>query len=369
MTGLYVHVPFCKSKCQYCDFVSFVDLETIPRYLEALRGEALLRGRRTAKVETVYVGGGTPSVFAPDQLVELFAILREGFDFIDGAEVTVELNPDDVDDEIIDALHEVGVNRLSLGVQSLDDEVLRFLGRRHTSSQARRAIELTRAQSWAELSLDVMYGWHFQSETSHLDTLERILSYAPEHLSCYQLTVEGDNSFAARRAEGERLEVDEEIGRRLFLLTHDLLTNAGYEHYEVSSYARPGRRSKHNQSYWDHVAYVGLGPSAHSFDGRDRRSWNVSDLREYVDRALRSIDVTDDSERLTDEQLLLERLLLGFRTAEGVDEAVLSVITGSKEVLLQLVDEGLCRREDGRVVTTVEGLLVADSLPLRFELL
>lgn len=369
MTGLYVHVPFCKSKCQYCDFVSYVDLESIPRYLEALKYEAQLLGHSGAKVETVYVGGGTPSVFAPEQLVELFATLKEAFVFVEGVEVTVELNPDDVNVEILEALREVGVNRLSLGIQSFDDSVLLFLGRRHTSSAAYRAIELIRDENWTELSLDVMYGWHFQTERSHRDTLQRALSFKPTHLSCYQLTVEGDAPFALRHARGERLEADEEMERRLFLLTHYLLTDAGYEHYEVSNYARPGHRSRHNGSYWRHAAYVGLGPAAHSFDGIRRRSWNVTSIPDYVSRALRGDEFIADSETLTESQLLLEQLFLGFRTAEGFDESLLSGITGTKEVLSGLVEEGLCLRQRGRVIATVEGMLVADGLPLRFNLM
>lgn len=360
--GLYVHVPFCLRKCLYCDFESVTALERIPDYLDALEREARRRGREVEAVDTVYVGGGTPSVLGPARIAHLLAMVRAVFSPATGAEVTVELNPDDVTVELLDALEAAGATRLSLGVQSFDDAALRLLGRRHDAAGARRALELVRRRRWSnrpEMSLDLMFGWRGQREEDHGRSLEEALAFGPEHLSCYQLTIEGHGSrFAARLAAGDDLRADEAAQRRLFLLTHEVLTARGYEHYEISNFARPGCRSRHNERYWSHGPYLGLGPAAHSFDGRRRRSWNAPTLDAYL------AGEAGGAEELDDEQLLLERLMLGFRTARGVDEAVLAALPGWEREADRLVAAGLCVREAGRLGPTVEGMLVADALPL-----
>jgi oxygen-independent coproporphyrinogen-3 oxidase len=364
--GLYVHVPFCARKCLYCDFESVATLARIPDYLDAVEREARRRAREVDAVDTVYVGGGTPSVLGPARLARLLETLLATFAIRPGAEVTVELNPDDVTADLLAALEGAGVNRLSVGVQSFDDEALRALGRRHDAAGARRAIGLVRSRGFSNLSLDLMFGWRGQRAAAHRRDLVEALAFEPEHLSCYQLTVErgGKAPFAARLAAGDDPRASEAAQRRLFVATHETLTGRGYEHYEVSNFtrARPGFRSRHNERYWSHGPYLGLGPAAHSFDGARRRSWNAPSLDEYLEGR-------GGAETLDDEQLLLERLMLGFRTSRGVEEAALAAIPGWERGVERLVARGLCRREAGRLAPTVAGLLVADALPLElFEL-
>ncbi len=279
-SGLYVHIPFCKTKCPYCDFYSVTDATLISAYLAALDAEARLYRDQFPAFDSLFLGGGTPSWLGEAQLAALMKNLRRHFTFAPDSEITLEANPDDITADKLALFRDLGINRLSLGVQSFDEAELRFLGRRHTARQTEAAIDLIRAAGFTNLGLDLMYGLPGQTLDAWLKTLETALSFAPEHLSCYQLTLAAETPLrtpmARRVARGELSLPDEETQREFFLLTANFLTARGYLHYEVANFARQGPQAgslchyccRHNLKYWTRTPYLGLGPAAHSFHGR-----------------------------------------------------------------------------------------------------
>jgi putative oxygen-independent coproporphyrinogen III oxidase len=364
--GLYVHVPFCKTKCPYCDFYSVTSLSSIPDWLTAIKREMLLYRDRFSRFDSLYLGGGTPSLLPDRSLADLLHYLRSHFLFAGDTEFTVEVNPDDIHSSKLAALRDLGVNRISLGVQSFDDEDLRFLKRRHTADQAVKAIDGFKDAAFAKVGLDLMYGLPGQTESSWLKTLEQAVSFNPEHISCYQLTVEERTPFGMLQARGEMKPTDEETGSSFFVLTSAFLEEKGYLHYEISNFARGEENlCRHNLKYWQRAPYLGLGPSAHSYqDGA--RWWNLRDLEGYCQALERGKPPVAGSETLAPEQVYLETILLGFRTRDGVKREIFRNRPGTEEVLRHLQQAGLVQVVAGRVVPTVKGFLVADSLPLLF---
>lgn len=372
--GLYVHVPFCQSKCPYCDFYSVTSLDLISAYLEALEREALFYKDSFASFDTLFLGGGTPSLLDTPQLTALLAGLGRNFHFAPDAEITLEANPDDITAEKLALWRDRGVNRLSLGVQSLNEGELRFLGRRHTARQARGALTLAREAGFANLGVDLIYGLPGQRPETWVQTLEAVLKFHPEHLSCYQLTLGEDTPLGRRAARGELTPLGEEAERDFFLRIAQFLTGRGYIHYEVSNFARERPQAgslchnycRHNLKYWRHVPYLGLGPGAHSFDGR-RRWWNFPSVEEYCSLLNGGAGAVAGAETLTPAQLRLEALCLGFRTREGVSLELLGREPRRQAVLAALERNGLVRLTADRAVPTLQGLVVADRLPLMFE--
>jgi oxygen-independent coproporphyrinogen-3 oxidase len=382
--GLYVHLPFCKTKCPYCDFYSVTDETLISAYFAALEAEARLYRGRFPAFDSLFLGGGTPSWLGAAALAGLMENLRRHFVFAPDTEITLEANPDDVTAAKLAVWRDLGLKRLSLGVQSFNEDELRFLGRRHTADQTKAAIDLIRAAGFTNLGLDLMYGLPGQSPDTWAKTLETALSFSPEHLSCYQLTIEAGETpaphgtpalrtpMARRVARGEISLPDEETQREFFLLTADCLTARGYLHYEVANFARPGPQAgslcyccRHNLKYWTRTPYLGLGPAAHSFDGR-RRWWNISSVEDYCSSLSAGEAPVAGSETLTPEQIRLETLALGFRTREGVSLATIRERPGGDAMVAALTRAGLVRVDRGRVMATAAGLVVADRLALGF---
>jgi len=364
LPGLYVHVPFCQRKCGYCGFFSEPRPELIPRYLGALAAEAALHRGRWEAFDTVYVGGGTPTVLGEAALAALFAALRSAFAIAEGAEITVEANPGDLTGQKLLALRGLGVTRLSVGVQSFDDRALSFLGRRHTAAQAAAALVRSRAAGFDEVGIDLIWGLPGQTAPAWMAALETALTFAPEHLSCYQLTVEPATPLAAQVAAGEVALPGEAAQAALFLAGSALLSQQGFEHYEVSNFARgDGRRSRHNQKYWRRIPVLGLGPAAHSFDGTSRFA-NVRSLDGYLAALEHGEPPLDFCEVLSDAQASSEAIFLGLRTAEGVALDAVATVPRLDQKLAALDRDGLARVRDGRLRPTIRGLLVADRLPL-----
>jgi oxygen-independent coproporphyrinogen-3 oxidase len=362
--GLYVHIPFCLTKCPYCDFYSTTSLDLIPFWLEALDREASLRAGRFGVFGSLYLGGGTPSLLDRSRLELLLCSLVRHFSFAPDTEITIEVNPDDVTPSALRDYRDLGINRISMGVQSFDASELHHLGRRHSARQTIKAIEYIRASEIDNLGLDLMYGLEHQSEAAWMRNLERAVSYSPEHLSCYQLTIADETPFGAARAEGGLRLPGDKYQSDLFILTSRFLQEHGYIHYEVSNFARkPSCYSRHNLKYWRHVPYLGLGPSAHSFiDGS--RWWNVRSVRKYVEALSRGASPIEEEETLSADQLRLEALMLGLRTRDGVDLGVLVRNADSDAVLVRLCDSGYVRIHGGRLMPTRKGFLIADSLPI-----
>jgi putative oxygen-independent coproporphyrinogen III oxidase len=372
--GLYIHIPFCQTKCPYCDFYSITASALISSFLSAVDAEAQLYRGQFPAFDSLFLGGGTPSWLGEGQLAELMKTLRRYFTFAAGSEITLEANPDDITADKLAVWRDLGVNRLSLGVQSFGEAELRLLGRRHTARQTLAAIYLIRAAGFTNLGLDLMYGLPGQTLDAWLRTLETALSFAPEHLSCYQLTVAEETPLGQRVAAGQVRLPDEETQREFFLLTANFLTARGYLHYEISNFARQGPQAgslchyccRHNVKYWTRTPYLGLGPAAHSFQA-GRRWWNISSVEKYCTSLNAGIAPVAGEEILTPEQIRLETLCLGFRTSEGVSLATIREHPGADALLAELTRAGLIRLDRDRVIATLDGLVVADRLPLWFE--
>lgn len=364
--GLYVHVPFCKSKCPYCDFYSITDLERQESWAGAVIAEA--RGYRTGFTEfdSLYLGGGTPSVLADAILARLLGELTAALPFAAGSERTLEVNPHDVTPEKLALYRSLGINRISVGVQSLHDSELAFLGRRHRRADTQKALGWIRDCGPNNLSIDLIYGFAGQSLRSWQETLEGVLEYQPQHLSCYQLTLGESTPFGRAAAAGRPMVVCADEQADLFLFTAEFLRQQGFLHYEVSNFAgAEAYRCRHNLKYWRRAPYLGLGPAAHSYR-EGVRWWNVATVEKYCRHIEHGRSAVSEHEQLSREQILLEDLYLGFRTRDGVALDRISQSPRFEAVSRKLVEAGLLIRENRRLVPTERGFLVADSLPLLF---
>jgi putative oxygen-independent coproporphyrinogen III oxidase len=365
-SGLYVHIPFCKTKCPYCDFYSVADASLVESYLVALDAEAQLYRAQFPAFDTLFLGGGTPSWLSDAHLADLMNKLRRHFAFAPDSEITLEANPDDITAEKLRRFRDLGINRLSLGCQSFDEAELRFLGRRHTASQTKTAIDLIRAAGFLNIGMDLIYGLPGQTVAAWINSLETALRFNPEHLSCYQLTLAADTPMGKRAAQGDLVPLDEETQREFFLLTDQFLTQSGYLHYEVANFARGEEYTcRHNHKYWTRMPYLGLGPGAHSFNGT-QRWWNCASVEQYCASLNLGGAPVAGQEILTPEQVRLEILYLGFRTQEGVPLATLREHPRGEAILAELLQADLVRVDRDRVKATARGLVVADGLPLRF---
>jgi len=366
--GLYIHIPFCLSKCHYCDFYSLTSISAVPDFLDALFKEMTMYRNRFNSFDTVYIGGGTPSLLSPQQLENILVRIWGNFDLISDSEITVETNPADLNRSYLESIREIGINRINIGVQSFDQKVLNFLGRRHSLMQALSAVEASRKAGFHNIGLDLIYGVPGQSIDSWLDTLKQAVAFSPEHLSCYQLTLEPKTPLGKRYQAGEFSIPGEELQYEFFMKTSQFLEGAGYIHYEVSNFARGTElASRHNQKYWDHSPYLGLGPAAHSFQD-NQRWWNHRCLDQYLAAINAGNLPIEETETLTMEQLRLEALYLGLRTKKGVclqdfkNRYHFDLFTEKKKMLDKLQEEGFISVHEGHLYPTQTGLAVADSL-------
>ena len=345
MAGIYIHIPFCRSRCIYCGFYSTTALDLRQRYVDALCREMEIRGTGhlisgqspdqgpVPPISTIYLGGGTPSQLTFDQLRQFFIYINKVYPLTSEREITIEVNPDDVTVEFAALLQQLPVNRVSMGIQTFDDQRLRFLHRRHTSRQAIEAVSILRAAGINNLSIDLMYGFPGETLSDWQSDIDSALALNVEHISAYCLMIEegtplhrmlkqhnGDCPPCEQRSElqGDCPQcVDEETERQMYYTLIDRLTAAGYEHYEISNFARPGFRSRHNSSYWNGTPYIGLGAAAHSYDIHSR-SWNIADINAYIEGIERG-------ERLFEEELLdndtryNDAVTVGLRTCEGIN--------------------------------------------------
>ncbi len=364
--GLYIHVPFCGSKCPYCDFYSVPSLAEASQWLKAIEQEGMFYKEDFPTFDSLYLGGGTPSTLGDQDLKALMTLLCRLFHFLPDAEITLEANPDDINREKASLLRDLGINRISLGVQSFNDSDLRFLQRRHSSKQAERALDLFKRTGFSNISIDLIYGLPVQREEDWIKTLDRALTFEPSHISCYQLNIAQQTPFGGMLKQGIIHPLGEDRERSFFLLTSEFLKGKGYIHYEVSNYSRD-RESfcRHNAKYWHRKPYLGLGPSAHSFSGT-RRWWNFRSVKAYCRDLSTGRMPIDGEEHLTGDQSRLETLMLGFRTLKGINADLFRTRSQDQKVLGVLKESGLIKIEESRVVPTREGFLVANSLPLLF---
>ena len=313
-----MHIPYCKTRCPYCDFFTQTDPSHRPDFVGALSGELELRRDylEGAVVSTVYFGGGTPSLLSPLQLEGLMDKIRRLFHLEEDPEVTLECNPDDVDRDYLMAVRSAGVNRLSLGLQSFDDRKLAFLGRRHDARQNRVVLEEALAVGLDNLSIDLIYGLPGSDTEVWKEDLERAFAFPIRHLSAYHLTIEPDTPFGRMKARGQLEEVDEQTSLGQFEVLIEYAAGRGMEHYELSNFCQPGYRSRHNSGYWQRRSYLGLGPSAHSYNLAARHR-NISNLKQYMDGVTKGKPVMEE-EVLDKSDHFNDQLITGLRTREGI---------------------------------------------------
>ncbi len=370
MAGVYVHIPFCASRCSYCDFFSTLRLDEVGHdYVEALIAEARLRKAELngKPVKTLYMGGGTPSQLPLPLLARLIDGLKATLDLNAVQEFTLEANPDDVTPEWCAAVRALGVNRVSMGVQSFQDAVLRLVGRRHTARQAIDAVASLRHAGIDNISIDLIYGLPGQTLETWAESVRQAVDLRPQHISAYGLTYEPGTRLWQQRECGEVVEASEDQYLDMYRILVGMLQMAGYEHYEISNFALPGYRSRHNSSYWNETPYLGLGAAAHSYDGTMRRS-NPADLCGYI-RRITSGQPACQVEDLAWWERYDERVMLGLRTADGVDAHRLRSDFGDKawahfvSEARRHIDAGnmICT-DDGRYILTSEGIVLSDSV-------
>ena len=316
--GIYIHVPFCQKRCIYCDFYSTTcGLEWKRSYVSALKREMLLRRTEidASRVPSLYIGGGTPSQLPASLLLEMFQAISDNFTLADDAEVTIEVNPDDVTPQLIDTLRQTSVNRISMGVQTFSDELLRFLNRRHTSAQALRAVQLFREAGYDNISLDLIYGLPSQTLEDWKHDVQQLLSLDVPHISAYALSYEEGTPLSKMLADGSVEETSDELSWQMYEYLMNEAKASGMVHYEISNFAKPGMCAKHNSSYWDGSPYLGLGPGAHSYDGENIRRSNDMSLKDYIQA---SADVPHETEVLTPEERYDELVMTRLRTVRGL---------------------------------------------------
>lgn len=370
MAGLYVHIPFCKSRCIYCDFYSTTREAEQGAYVGALCREIRERrlelpaeadGRVCAR--TIYIGGGTPSLLSPAQLARIFGCIRENYAVADGAEVTVEMNPEDV--VVDEALSLAGglangtFNRVSLGIQTFDDDLLRLLRRRHSAERAVEAVKSLQLVGAQNISIDLIYGLPGQTLELWERDLDVAFSLGVQHLSAYALSYEEGTPLWRMRQRGEVQEAADELSVRMYERLCQRAREAGFEHYEISNFALPGYHSRHNSSYWTGEAYLGFGPGAHSFDGRRTRRSNHSSLSDYLS-ASRGGEVPHDVEVLSDEELYEEAVMCGLRTCRGVDLAEIGRRFG-RQRLDYLLRQSSSHLRGGRLAIEHEHLRLTEA--------
>ena len=364
---IYIHVPFCQRFCTYCDFYSEIHSEQ----KAALWGDAVCAEirRRSAeiddRVKTLYFGGGTPSVLPLSILSKILIALDETGHGGPYTEFTLEANPDDICARgvgYVRSLLALGMNRLSIGVQSFDDTLLGWMNRRHDAEGAREAIRIARKAGVQNLSIDLIFGLANLSDEVWEATIREALAQQVEHISCYQLTIEGESVLAGMLADGRYTQADEDQCRRQYETLCRLLGEAGYHHYEISNFAKPGYRSRHNSSYWHDVPYIGLGAAAHSYDGTCR-SWNVADIRQYISATERG-ERPAEYETLDDDTRYNDRITVALRTSDGLDLTTLS--EKHRRYCLKeaerYISDGLLRIEGNRLMLTRKGLFVSDMV-------
>lgn len=365
MAGLYIHIPFCASRCIYCGFFSTTNNNMMNRYIHAVTEEMNLR-KHANIIDTIYIGGGTPSQLSSQNLVALFKSIYNIYNVRKDAEVTLECNPDDVTEDFTTLLTRLPVNRISMGVQSFSDKRLSFLHRRHTSKQAMEAVETLRNHGIQNISIDLIFGFPEETIADWEIDIDSALSLNVEHISAYSLMYEEGTQLYQLLKQGKIHEIDEETSLSMYNLLIDKLEKSGYEQYEISNFARPGFRSKHNSSYWHEVPYIGLGASAHSYN-KTHRMWNPSNLTTYI-QTIESGRLAYEQETLDSHTRYNDLITTALRTKEGINLTDMKRHYGSSlyQYLMNNAHQHLQNNnmmiEDEHLSLTKKGLYISDDI-------
>ena len=358
VNGIYIHIPFCKKRCLYCDFFSTTLLNQREQYVEALLREIVQRKNEAGEpIRTIYIGGGTPSTLEPKEIARILQTI----DAPDAEEITMEVNPGDVTPEYLKAIREAGVNRLSIGIQSFQDKLLTLIGRRHNAQQALTAVRDAQKVGFENISIDLMYALPTQTMEQWVADIETAIRLNVQHISSYGLMYEEGTALTQLVENGELEPIEEDTENAMYDVLCEQLKQAGFLHYEVSNFALPGYESKHNSSYWNGTPYIGVGAGAHSYIN-NVRSWNPDDLNAYI-RNINNGSLVRESETLTDKDLYNEQIMLGLRTNKGIDEAITKQIQGKYETVLDNIrDNLLTRTAEGRIVAMQKGLHILNRI-------
>ena len=370
MAGIYIHIPFCKQACTYCNFHFSTSLAQKSHVLNAIKNEIQLTaafGDAAEQVDSIYFGGGTPSLLSAAELKKIFEALHKKFRINENAEITLEANPDDISPSILMQWRQLGINRLSLGVQSFVETELVWMNRAHHANESLESIQHIRDAGFQNFSVDLIYGSPLLSNDDLRKNLEIIFDNKVPHISCYALTVETKTALHKMIDQKRTAPVDAEKQAAQFLLLMDIMKERDYDHYEISNYAMPGMRSKHNSSYWQGKPYYGFGPSAHSFNGKNTRRWNVANNALYI-QSLQKDSIPFEEEILTPVQQMNEYLMTTLRTMEGIDLQLLKKNFGESnhDILIKesnkYINSGKLILQDHNLVLTREGKLFADGI-------
>ena len=364
MATLYLHIPFCKQICTYCDFYRVGSVELLPKVIDQMHVELDERATylKDQRLTSIYFGGGTPSLVKPSDIENLINHARNLFDCTNLSEITIEANPDDITEEYAEMVRQTSINRVSLGIQSFDDRVLKFMNRRHTGREAEVAIERLRKAGIDNISIDLIFGiTGFDGD--HLgESLRRAIALDVEHISAYHLTIEEHTRLGIMTRKGEYRAIDDEGSVREFARVHQALTDAGYDHYEVSNYAKRERYAEHNSAYWSGVEYLGIGAGAHSFSG-DNRTWCTSTAKEYAEHMFGY-----DSEILSPEDHLNEYVMISLRTSHGIDTSYIAEHFGHDQLkrieqeAQRWIADGKLIRNNKRISIPAEHFLISDTI-------
>lgn len=374
--GLYIHIPFCARKCPYCDFYSITDASLQTAYLEALLLEMPLCRPWKTVFDTIYLGGGTPSMLSLKAIHRIVAAVHDAFTIQKHAETTIEVNPGTIDAAKLTAYRQAAINRINIGVQSFDPANLGFLGRIHTVQESMDAVAAARRAGFDNIGIDLIYGLPGQKQADWQADLTRALALQPEHLACYMLTYEAGTPLDKARGQGQITPLDEEPSARLLKLTQEFLAAHGYVQYEISNFARNDGgnpefyRSRHNLKYWNREPYLGLGPSAHSYE-HPERWWNRRSVPDYIAALKAGRRPVAGQERLNRDQQMMEALYLGLRQTAGIDVAAFEKNFGVDfqtccgEPLAEMIQEGVLTLADTRCALTPQGMPLLDSVIAR----
>lgn len=368
MAGIYLHIPFCKKACHYCDF----HFSTSPVYkdqmVQALRSEIILKKYYTGSqpIETIYFGGGTPSLLSAEELGMLVSEITEYYSVSPFAEITLEANPDDLNPQKVRELKQTLINRFSIGIQSFFEEDLRWMNRAHSASEALSSIKRVQDAGFENITADLIYGYPLLSDEKWRFNIRELTGLEIPHISSYSMTVEPVTALASFIKKGKQKPMDENQSARQFEILMEELGGAGFEHYEISNFAKPARYSRHNSNYWEGVDYIGIGPSAHSFNGESRQ-WNIADNMKYI-QAIQSGEIPCEIEHLTKENRINEYIMTSIRTSKGMKLNLISNKFGEEytEHIIQALDPFLEREwvtySDQSVTLTQTGKLFADHI-------
>ena len=368
MAGIYIHIPFCKRRCIYCDFFSTTQSEKKPTYIHALCQELEMRKNYLGgeEIETIYLGGGTPSQLTEKELNEIFTSLYNIYKVKEDAEITLEVNPDDLTPEYVSMLRRLPINRISMGIQTFQEETLKQLHRRHTARQAIEAFHRCREADFRNISIDLMYGLPGETLDTWKEDLQQAIALHPEHISAYHLIYEEGTALWKLREEHQVEEADEDLSVTLFKTLIDELKQAGYQHYEISNFCLPGLHSRHNSSYWTGKKYLGCGPSAHSYDGTSRQ-WNVSSLEKYI-HAIHQGKPDFEIEELDLYTRYNDFVITSIRTSWGMSLSHLRMVYGEElyRYCLRMskphLSQGVLEIKEDTLKLTQEGIFISDGI-------